>query len=161
SAVLIGMATLFGAALEVATLVALDRQTRRRILAEAERERLLRAAEAEAANLAKDEFLAVVSHELRPPLHAMTGWLSILKKGLAAGRNVDRAIEIIERNIHAQARLVNDLLDVSRIVSKKLVIEEEPVDLCAVVKETVDGARPAAEAKGVALECCIGGGVHP
>ena len=188
---LIAAATLMGAIMAAATLVALERQTRALLLSEAERTRLrphgggarprrggaasgseallqaselakeereraletLRAAriEAERANLAKDEFLAVLSHELRTPLHAVLGWLSILKKGLAAGRNVDRAMETLERNVQLQARLVNDLLDVSRIVFDKLGIEHEPVDLAMVVRGAVEDARPVAEAKGVAL----------
>jgi PAS domain S-box-containing protein len=125
-----------------------------------ERERTLAAlraaqAQAEAANLAKDQFLAVLSHELRSPLHAMLGWLSILKKNLAAGRSVDRAVEILERNVGLQARMVDDLLDVSRIVSHKLTIEEEPVDLGMIVEATVETARPTAEARSVALCCAV------
>jgi signal transduction histidine kinase len=189
SRALILTATFLGALLAGGALLALNRQTRQRMVSEAERERLVRAdaahaeaarasveralaaerakaereallrlteqarAEAEGANRAKDEFLAVLSHELRSPLHAMVGWLSILKKGMAAGRNVDRAVQTIERNVRLQGQLVNDLLDVSRIVSRKLAIEEEPVDLTMNVHNVVETARPAAEAKGVALEC--------
>lgn len=126
--------------------------------AAAERERMLaelRAAraQAEAANTAKDEFLSVLSHELRAPLHAIFGWLSILKIGLAEGRDVSRAIATAERNVGLQAQLVNDLLDVSRIVSGKLILAEQPVDLTTIVRAAVENASPAAAAKGVELTC--------
>jgi hypothetical protein len=126
--------------------------------AEAERDRgvaELRAAraQAEAANHAKDEFLSVLSHELRAPLHAIFGWLSILKIGLAQGRDVSRAIATVERNVGLQAQLVNDLLDVSRIVSGKLTLAEQAVELTTLVRAAVENASPAAEAKGVALAC--------
>ena len=110
-------------------------------------------AQAEAANRAKDEFLAVLSHEMRAPLHAIFGWLSILKIGLAQGWDVTRAIETVERNAGLQAQLVNDLLDVSRIVSGKLVLTEQPVELTAVVRTVVENAGPAAATKGIALAC--------
>lgn len=110
-------------------------------------------AQAEAANQAKDEFLSVLSHELRAPLHAIFGWLSILKIGLAQGRDVSRAIATVERNLGLQAQLVNDLLDISRIVSGKLVLVEQPVELTAIVRAAVENASPAAAAKGVALTC--------
>jgi len=173
------LATLTAALLAAATLLELNRQTRRQLSAdeehrhllrieaarvdatkEAEREALMRVAEhaqtqAEAANLVKDEFLSILSHELRSPLHAMLGWLAILKKGVASGRNVERAVETIERNVKLQAQLVNDLLDVSRIVSDQLVIEEEPVDLAVVVQAAVEDARAAAATKGVELSCSV------
>ncbi len=112
-------------------------------------------AESESANHAKDEFLAVLSHELRSPLHAALGWLAILKKGLAAGHDVGRAVDTVERNLQLQARLVNDLLDVSHIAAHKLAIEDEPVDLPLIVHSTVDSARPEAAAKGVDLACAV------
>lgn len=117
----------------------------------------LRAAQeqAESANRAKDEFLAVLSHELRSPLHAMSGWLSILKKSLATGRSVDRAVEIIERNVRLQSQIVNDLIDVSRIVTGKLTIAEEAVDLALIIQTAVETARLSAEPKGVDLVSSI------
>jgi signal transduction histidine kinase/CheY-like chemotaxis protein len=131
-------------------------RTRKRI--EAERETLLAAAErgraaAEGANEAKDAFLAVLSHELRAPMNAMVGWLRILKT--ARARNdpalTARAIDTLERNIWTQAQVINDLLDVSRIMSGKLELERVPVDLNSVVTGCVESLRPSAEAKRVAL----------
>jgi PAS domain S-box-containing protein len=148
--VLIGGAGIVGSPGETVGFV-IDLTERNRTLAALRDAR----AQAEAASRAKDEFLAVLSHELRSPLHAVLGWLSILKKGLAAGRDVARAVATVERNVHLQARLVNDLLDVSRIVSNKLVIEEELVDLAMVVHTAVENARPAAAAKGVELACSV------
>jgi PAS domain S-box-containing protein len=153
--VLLGTAKLDGGRESVCFVV--DQTERERTLA------ALRAAQeqAEAANLAKDQFLAVLSHELRSPLHAMLGWLSILKKNLAAGRNVDRAVEILERNVGLQARMVDDLLDVSRIVSNKLAIEEEPVDLGMIVEAMVESVRPAAEARNLTLSCSVAKAAPP
>ncbi|MFT3765757.1 MAG: CHASE3 domain-containing protein [Minicystis sp.] len=149
-----------GADGELLGVVLVFRDITERKRAELESARLARAeieqAEAEAANRSKDEFLAVLSHELRSPLHAMLGWMSILKKGLSTGRSVDRAVETIERNIHLQTQIVNNLLDVSRIISGKLELEEEPLDLAVVVHATVESARPSAEAKGIALVTQVG-----
>jgi PAS domain S-box-containing protein len=137
--------------------------------AEAGRERLLRAeiareraeealvererarAQAEAANLEKDRFLALLSHELRSPLNAMMGWIAVLKHGVGGDQSA-RAVETIERNIHLQAQLVNDLLDVSRIVSGKLAIESEPIVLAPLLQGCVDSMRPSAAAKRIALD---------
>ncbi len=108
-------------------------------------------AAAEEANRLKDEFLAVLSHELRTPLNAILGWASMLRAGTLPEANVARAIETIERNAHAQAQLIEDLLDVSRIVSGKLRLEMRPVDIAEVVEEAVDTVRPTADARGVTL----------
>lgn len=116
---------------------------------EAAREELLRTAEA--ANRAKDEFLAILSHELRSPLLAMLGWVTLLKKGALTVGKSTHAIEIIERNINLQTRLVEDILDVSRIVSGKLAIEHQLFDVAAAVRAAVDDARPSAETKGMEL----------
>jgi signal transduction histidine kinase/CheY-like chemotaxis protein len=116
-------------------------------------------AEAEAADRAKDEFLAVVSHELRSPLSAMTGWIEILR---VAGRDpalVERAQETLARNVRNMARLVDDLLDISRIRSGKLTLELKRVDLTSVVRECCDVLRPPAEAKAPRLECDAAEGV--
>jgi PAS domain S-box-containing protein len=123
--------------------------------AEAERESLLRTAErargdAEAASRAKDEFLSVVSHELRTPLAAMLGWVSVLKAG-ASGERASRALETIERSGRAQAKLIEDLLDVSRIVTGGMRLDLRLVDLPAVIREALDTIRPTAEVKGVRL----------
>ncbi len=111
--------------------------------------------QAEAASRLKDEFLAVVSHELRTPLTAILGWSRLLRQGGRSAAEQTRAIEAIERNAAAQARLVADLLDVSRIMTGKLRLEVHPVDLTAVVLAAVEAIRPAAEAKGVALDVAL------
>ncbi|HEX2485707.1 MAG TPA: ATP-binding protein, partial [Myxococcota bacterium] len=120
---------------------------RERLLAVAERAR----AEAEKANRAKDEFLAVLSHELRSPLNAMLGWIPILKRAAAPDDLVDRAVQTLERNIWTQAQVINDLLDVSRIASGKLELESTRVDLAAVVAGAVESMQPMGLAKRVAL----------
>jgi len=106
---------------------------------------------AESANIAKDQFLAVLSHELRSPLNAIVGWLAMLRRGSLDAAQLSRALDTIERNVHAQAQLINDLLDVSRIVSGKLSLENELLDVEAVLRTAIDNARPAATGKGIAL----------
>ncbi len=132
-------------ALAARVAVALDNA---RLFAEARRER----ERAEGAARAKEEFLAVVSHELRTPLNAMLGWATMLRSGELDEADRARALEVVERNARAQAKLIEDLLDVSRVVSGKLRLEPGPLDLAAVVAAAVDAVRPTAEAKGVALE---------
>ncbi|MEK6324187.1 MAG: response regulator [Acidobacteriota bacterium] len=124
--------------------------------AEAERERLLsqeQAAreQAEAASRAKDEFLAMVSHELRAPLNAMLGWAQILRSTKVDESTMTHAVEIIERSARTQSRLIEDLLDTARIVSGKLRLDIKPVDLTSVVENAVEVLRPAAEGKGIAV----------
>jgi hypothetical protein len=112
--------------------------------------------EAEAASRLKDEFLTIVSHELRTPLTAILGWARVLR---VEGRGVideGRALETIERNAVAQVRLIEDLLDVSRIITGKLHIEVQRVDVREIVLGAVDAIRPAAQAKGVAIEVDAG-----
>ena len=104
----------------------------------------------------KDEFLAVVSHELRTPLNAILGWARMLRAGTLGPDDVPRALETIERNAQAQAQLIEDLLDVSRIVSGKLRLDMRPVDVREVVEEALDTVRPTADARGVALTTAIG-----
>jgi signal transduction histidine kinase len=99
----------------------------------------------------KDEFLATLSHELRTPLTAILGWSRLLKTRTITGAKVDQAIEVIERNAEMEARLVEDILDASRIVSGKLKLESESVDLKQVVKLVVESWRPAADAKKLVL----------
>jgi PAS domain S-box-containing protein len=118
-----------------------------RLFAEAETAR----AQAEAASHAKDEFLAVLSHELRTPLTAIVGWTRMLQTGTVAPSAVANAIEVIDRNAASQVRLVEDLLDVSRIVSGTLSVDLAPVKLAAVLAATIDAVRPAADRKGVRL----------
>jgi PAS domain S-box-containing protein len=107
---------------------------------------------AEAANRAKDEFLATLSHELRTPLNAMVGWTHMLRSRTLSAEKEQKALETIERNARAQAELIEDILDVSRIIAGKLRIEIHPVDLPSIVDVAVDAVRPAAEAKGIVLE---------
>ncbi len=108
-------------------------------------------AEAQAANQAKDEFLTVVSHELRSPLNAMLGWTRILRKQKADDPLVQRATGIIERSARQQLQLIEDLLDTARVISGKLKIEPRPVELVGVIFNTLDVMRPAAEAKRIDL----------
>jgi PAS domain S-box-containing protein len=124
---------------------------------EEERERLLR--EAQEANRLKDEFLATVSHELRTPLTAILGWAHLLRGGQLEGEGAARALETIERNARAQAQLIDDLLDVSRIVTGKLRLDVVPVDPPSFIDPAVEAVRPAAEAKGVRLQKLIDTGV--
>jgi PAS domain S-box-containing protein len=128
-----------------------------RILA---RERAARE-EAEVANRAKDEFLAVLSHELRTPLTAMLGWLSILRAHRVDQKTTEHAIETIERNAKAQAQLIEDLVDVSRIVGGKLNLELRPIDLLPVINAAIEVVRPAAEAKTISIEINYNSSVGP
>ena len=117
--------------------------------------------EAEIANRAKDEFLAVLSHELRTPLTAMLGWLSILRGHRLDQKTTDHAIETIQRNAQAQAQLIEDLVDVSRIVGGKLNVEVTPIDLLPVINAAVEVVRPAADAKAIRIETSNDSNVGP
>ena len=103
------------------------------------------------ANRLKDEFLATLSHELRTPLGAVLGWTRVLRTTGAEGATRERALEAIERNARAQARLIEDLLEISRIVSGKLSLKVKPVDLVDIIDAAVEVVRPAAAAKQIAL----------
>jgi PAS domain S-box-containing protein len=107
--------------------------------------------EAERANRSKDQFIATLSHELRTPLQAMLGWLRMLRSGRLEARQAARALETVERNTQAQSQLINDLLDVSRIVSGKLGMDMRPVDAGGVVGAALEAVRPMAEGAGVRL----------
>jgi signal transduction histidine kinase/ActR/RegA family two-component response regulator len=107
--------------------------------------------EAERANRLKDEFLATLSHELRTPLNAILGWLSMLRRRHADPERTERILAIIERNAQAQAQLVNEVLDVSRMVRGRLVVERRPVNLKEIVLHAVDSVRPEAEAKHLSI----------
>jgi PAS domain S-box-containing protein len=115
------------------------------------RERLARA-EAEKANRLKDEFLATLSHELRTPLNAVIGWARILKSGRLDNESSIHAIEVIERNAWAQKQIIEDILDVSRVITGKLQLHLGPVDLVSVVNAALDAVRPALEAKEIKIE---------
>jgi signal transduction histidine kinase len=125
--------------------------------AEEERARLLISEQqareaAEIANRSKDQFLAVVSHELRTPLTAILGWARLLRTGDLDEATLTRALEAIERNTKVQTQLVEDLLDVSRIISGKLHLELRPVDLREVIESAVDSVRPSALAKNIRID---------
>jgi PAS domain S-box-containing protein len=107
--------------------------------------------EAQQANRMKDEFLATLSHELRTPLHAIVGWVSILRERELDEKLMARAIETIGRNAQLQTQLIEDMLDVSRIVSGKLKLDVRPVELHRVVEAAVDSVKPAADAKEIRL----------
>ncbi|HEX8143001.1 MAG TPA: PAS domain S-box protein [Pyrinomonadaceae bacterium] len=111
--------------------------------------------EAQEANRTKDEFLATVSHELRTPLTAVLGWARILRSGGIDEATALRALETIERNARSQAQLVEDLLDVSRIITGKLRLDVRPVELKSVIDLSIEAIRPAAEAKGVRLQVVL------
>src|SRR5689334_12762892 len=135
--------------------VATDITERKRAQGELEKlvvaEQRLRA-EAERANRAKDEFLAIVSHELRSPLNALRGWSHLLATTRPLDQSlIERASKAIKRNVDHQTRLIDDLLDTSRIVSGKLTIERRVVNLVDTVHAALDAARPVAQAKHIEL----------
>ena len=111
--------------------------------------------DAEAANRSKDDFLATVSHELRTPLTAIFGWAQMLRSERLSPDRVRHGIEVIERGARAQRQLVDDLLDVSRIVGNRLRIAREPVRLAEVVEAALDAIRPEAAAKHVEIEALL------
>ncbi|HKI02623.1 MAG TPA: response regulator [Thermoanaerobaculia bacterium] len=138
----------------------LKREIRIREWAEQERARLLvleQAArkQAEEANRMKDEFLATLSHELRTPLNAILGWVQVLRTGKLDEAAGVRALETIERNSRAQAQLIADLLDVSRIITGKLRLDSKPVDLHRIIDAALDSVRPAADAKEIQLSVSL------
>ena len=111
--------------------------------------------EAERASRMKDEFLATLSHELRTPLNAILGWAHMLRRVETASPEVKRGAEVIERNARAQSTIIADLLDMSAIISGKVRLNMEAMDLPALVRASIDTARPAADAKGVSLRAEI------
>ena len=106
---------------------------------------------AESANRLKDQFLATLSHELRTPLNAILGYVRMLQTNTIAPAKRQRAMDVIERNALAQNQLVEDLLDMSRITTGKVRLDPQPIPVAAVLREAVEGVRPAADAKGVTL----------
>jgi PAS domain S-box-containing protein len=115
----------------------------------------LRAEELEEANRVKDEFLATLSHELRTPLSSILGWSRILRSKQLSETDRERAIQIIQRNAESQSKLIEDLLEVSRIITGKLRIEFKPVTLADIVDTMINSVRPAADAKHLQLETAI------
>src|SRR5262245_4194782 len=122
----------------------------KRKLMEVELERAKR--DAEAASRAKEDFLAVVSHEVRTPLSAVYGWARMLRSRRLHGDAAERALDVIVRNAEAQAQLIDDLLDVSRIIAGKMRLDVRPIDLEPVILAAIDAVRPAAESKEIRLE---------
>ena len=121
--------------------------------AAAENERLYR--QAEESSRLKEEFLATISHELRTPLSAILGWARMLRMGQLSSEDATKALDTIERNARAQAQLVDDLLDVSRIITGKLRMDVQPADPNSFIDAAVEAVRPAAEAKGVRVQKVI------
>jgi signal transduction histidine kinase len=111
--------------------------------------------QAEDANRAKDEFLATLSHELRTPLNSILGWAVMLKSRQTDETFLPHALDVIERNARAQSQLVEDLLDVSRIITGKLRLDVRAVDLVGVINAAIDAVRPAATAKGIRLTAVL------
>ena len=123
-------------------------EARGNLLLRAERAR----AEAEAANRIKDEFLATLSHELRTPLTSLLGWSSVLREGKRDAKVLAQGLDAIDRNARVQAQLIDDLLDVSRIVSGKLNLDVRPLDIASVARAALNVVQPAADAKGITLD---------
>ena len=129
-----------------------------------ERERLLKSErrardEAEKQGRLKDEFLATLSHELRTPMNAILGWLSILESGKPI-REVHAALAVINRNAQMQAKLIEDLLDMNRLMSGNPQLEVGPLDIGALLQNTMQGLKPAADAKGVQVIASVGASVQ-
>ena len=128
--------------------------------AEREKEELLaaeRAARSEAERLShlKDEFLATLSHELRTPLNAILGWATLLKRVPLGSSDHERGLDTIERNARVQAQIIGDLLDMSRIISGKVQLDVQPIDLQEVISAAVDAVRPSADAKNLRLRVML------
>jgi signal transduction histidine kinase len=141
---------------EPPVLIATVRAFLRARAAEADREKLLiseRAAreEAEKANQIKDDFLATLSHELRTPLHVIVGWIQLLKSGMLSAEDTAEAINVIDRNAQAQAQMIADLLDISRITTGKLRLDVQPLNPATIVEAAVLGIIPTATAKDIRI----------
>lgn len=133
---------------------------------EMEREQLLdseRAArgEAERSSRTKDEFLATLSHELRTPLNAVLGWAQVLRRSPSVNGEVANGLAVIERNARAQAQIIEDLLDMSSIISGKVRLDVQRLELASVVEATVEAVKPAAQSKGIRLQVVLDPGAGP
>ena len=115
----------------------------------------LRAKELEDANRVKDEFLATMSHELRTPLTSILGWSRLLESNQLSDKEKERAVQVIQRNAQAQSKLIEDLLDVSRIITGKLKIEFQPVSFASITDSVINSLRPAVDAKQLELDTRI------
>ena len=145
-----------------ASKIARDITEQRNMRAQAEKaaaevERLYR--QAEESSRLKEEFLATISHELRTPLSAILGWARMLRLGQLTPENTAKALDTIERNARAQAQLVDDLLDVSRIITGKLRMDVRPADPSAFIDAAVEAVQPAADAKGVRVQKVVDTGL--
>jgi PAS domain S-box-containing protein len=141
-------------------IMGVSREITERKRADQEREQFLESertarAEAERASRMKDEFLATLSHELRTPLNAILGWSQILAGGSKDAEDLAEGLRTIERNARAQTQIIEDLLDMSRIISGKVRLDVQQLDLAAVVREAMATAKPAADAKGIRVEAVI------
>jgi PAS domain S-box-containing protein len=128
--------------------------------AESERDNLLQAertarSTAERASLLKDEFLATLSHELRTPLNGILGWSQVMQQANSGPEVIAQGLEVIERNARAQSEIIEDLLDMSRIISGKVRLDVQRLDLSSLVQSAVETARPTAETKGIRLQTVI------
>ena len=142
------------------------RDIRDRRDADAERAHLLALAEdsalaAEHASQIKDEFLATLSHELRTPLNAILGYARMANSGMLSPEKLPRAIETIERNATSLAQIVEDVLDVSRIVSGKMRLDVQTLDLAALVRDSIEAVQPGADAKGITITTALESGPGP
>lgn len=150
-----------GLTLLLTSFIAMQTRARRRVeKSEARIQQLLASerglrAEAERVSHVKDEFLATLSHELRTPLNAIVGWTQLMSAPGASEESRRKAVAIVQRNAQVQTQLIDDLLDMSRIVSGKLRLEMAVVDPSAVVEEAINVVRPTASAKGIALETTL------
>ena len=152
-----GMGPLLVLAIEDITVRERSERDREHLLEQAQTAK----AEAEQATRAKDRFLAVLSHELRTPLSALLLQVELLRRRTADGADIGKSIDAIERSARIQARLTDDLLDISRIVSGKLDLSLERVDMAAIVREAIDMVRATAETKSVAIDPTFGDSVGP
>lgn len=151
--ILVQLAQMASIAVENARLYEAEQQAR--ATAEAAR------AEAEAANRVKDEFLAVLSHELRSPLNPILGWTKLLKTGNFDAQRTRQALDVIERNAKQQTQLIEDLLDISRILRGKLVLTEAPVNLVFTIRAALETVRLAAEAKNIQIKTDLDSSLPP
>ena len=108
-------------------------------------------AQAEEANRLKDEFLAVISHELRTPLNAIVGWTTMLRSDKADQQLLEKGLEVIQRNALLQSQMIEELLDVSRIVAGKIVLDNQLVEMASTIDDAVNSIRPAADAKHITI----------
>jgi signal transduction histidine kinase/CheY-like chemotaxis protein len=156
TAVSIGVAVILCLILIVVINRNYSEQASARVLAEEGRTRITTDLnEAKAANQLKDQFLATVSHELRNPLAPILTWTQLLRSGTLAKEKSDRGLEVIERNVVSLSQLIDDLVDVSRVVSGKFRLDVRPIDLVPVIRAAVEAQRPASDARQIRLQIVL------